>query len=168
MRIFDDFYNRHLTSKYAALYFDFRGHGSSKVPSQLATISGMCLDFFACLRWLKENEFSNITIIAASFGAGTALLCNDILGSMGVQTMVFWNPVISYQDTFVEYADSKWAKSFFANKTLGEQLDSPPIRVCPRRSFPLGLQWRLELRKLPPGKRDFVPGNSYFMRSRKC
>lgn len=96
---------------YTSLRFDFRAHGESEGKLEEMTIIGELVDLITSAQELYKYGASKIGIIAASFGAGPAILYS-ITNKDKVGCMVLLNPVIDYVKTFLDPI-VPWAKASF-------------------------------------------------------
>ena len=92
--------------------FDFRGHGKSTGQSEEMTIRGEVDDAAASLRLIRERWALPVSIIAASFGAATALMLLEKYGTEGIESLVLLNPVLDLERTFLK-PELPWAKRSF-------------------------------------------------------
>ena len=97
----------------STLRFDFRGHGDSFIPSSSATIAGMICDLHKVYMYMAEN-YSNVSVVAASFGASILLLLMQKFKMVSLNRLVLLNPVTNFGHTFTE-VNTEWSKSFFPN-----------------------------------------------------
>ena len=110
-----------------SLRFDFRGHGESPISGPSSTISGMVMDFAACLDACGKR-YSKVHIVSASFGSSIFLLAlqNLDLEAANVRSAALWNPVTDYASTFFR-ATVEWGPSFFPQGDLLNALSKSPV-----------------------------------------
>ncbi len=116
--IYPNFFDK-LPASYDALCFDFRGHGESDWKPTDATIAGEMLDLMAVVGWAQNQNYTSLFHVATSFGASIALLSFSAYKLKCFKKVVFWNPVISYWNTFIE-SKVEWGHEFFNQQTLLE------------------------------------------------
>ena len=107
-----DFAEECLKLGFDSIRFDFRGHGQSRMPSRHATICGRILDFMAVIRHARNLDYKQTFHVATSFGASITLLSAKRFSMEDFSAVVFWNPVIDYEHTFVN-PTVEWARGFF-------------------------------------------------------
>lgn len=130
-------YNRfidRLPTTYDAILFDFRGHGSSARKPIEVTISGEILDLMAILNWARSKDYSTIDYVATSFGASIGILAADAYGLNFLRKAVFWNPVISYRNTFIN-STVEWAKVFFSQTDIYELAQRKSTKITDEDFF---------------------------------
>jgi uncharacterized protein len=132
-----------------SIRFDFRGHGQSVMPSRQATIAGKILDFMAVVRWARAHAYRQIFHVATSFGASILLLSARRFWIGDFSAVVFWNPVIDYDHTFINPVVG-WARSFFDQGRVDE-LAYREGTLIPRTNIVIGPQMAIELLNLRPG-----------------
>jgi len=131
-----------------SIRFDFRGHGQSEMPSRQATISGRILDFMAIIRWARTYEYKQTFHVATSFGASITLLSARRFSMKDFSAVVFWNPVINYEYTFIN-PKVEWARGFFNLKLLDELAYREGIPI-PKTDIVIGPEMAVELLNLRP------------------
>jgi len=144
-------YNRlieQLPPDYDAVLFDFRGHGDSPLSSIDVTIAGELLDLMAVFNWARAQNYSSIDYVATSFGASIGLLAVDAYGLEILRKVAFWNPVISYRNTFIN-STVEWGKEFFNQKNVYE-LSSRPFTKIVEEKFRISALMTQELLLLHP------------------
>ncbi|MGF6884937.1 alpha-beta hydrolase superfamily lysophospholipase [Nocardia sp. GAS34] len=94
--------------------FSFRGHGGSGGTQRGVTIAGECLDVQAVIEWVRARYAGPLSIVAASFGAVSALLSLSWLEEQ-LRTLVLWNPVLDLRRTFLD-PELPWGLSNFGLK----------------------------------------------------
>ena len=99
--LYTEFAEQVLAPLFDSIRFDFRGHGESAIPSNQATVAGELLDLMAVMKWARESGHRKIFHLATSFGASVTLLALSRFSFNDVSAVVFWNPVISYRNTFI-------------------------------------------------------------------
>ncbi len=99
--VYTEFAERILAPTLDSIRFDFRGHGDSRMPSRDVTVSGEILDFMAVVRWARERNYAKLFHVGTSFGASVSLLSLANFSFHDFASVVFWNPVISYRNTFI-------------------------------------------------------------------
>ena len=115
----------------STLRFDFRGHGDSAISSYSATIAGMICDLHQVIGYMSEN-YKDITIVAASFGASILLLLMQKFNLPSITRIILLNPVTNFNNTFISLK-SEWSKSFFPKGGLnGVLISTSPIRITVR------------------------------------
>ncbi|HET9947223.1 MAG TPA: alpha/beta fold hydrolase [Patescibacteria group bacterium] len=87
-----------VSSGFATIRFDFRGHGESGGNSEEMTISGELVDLEAVYQAVKKEGFEKIGIIAQSFGGGIATLFTP---SHTIEALCLWSPVLNYEHCFL-------------------------------------------------------------------
>lgn len=110
--IYTRFAEELLAPKFDSIRFDFRGHGDSEILSSHATVAGELLDLMAVMRWARKQRYKKIFHLSTSFGSSVTLLALSQFSFSDVAALVFWNPVFSYRNTFIE-PKVEWAKEFF-------------------------------------------------------
>jgi pimeloyl-ACP methyl ester carboxylesterase len=158
--VFSDFHSTYLSDFSDAFYFDFRGHGESSIPSEKATIQGMRDDFRTSIAFLNSEKYRKIIVVAASFGASIVLLESAAIHQFGVRDVVFWNPVVSYNDTFVN-PGAEWARAFFPGTQPRKDTYSAYIYI-PETDFIIGPQMAREIATLFPEVSGLPKETSYF------
>jgi len=139
---------RFLSPAFDSLRFDFRGHGDSSVPSIECTVMGEILDFMAVLRWARSLNYVHLLHLATSFGASITLLAMSKFEQMGLEAIAFWNPVISYKNTFIEPTVA-WARAFFDHRDVRE-LAYRPHTLITDSEFKIGPKMAMEFIYLDP------------------
>jgi pimeloyl-ACP methyl ester carboxylesterase len=133
---------------YDALLFDFRGHGDSSLDSMEVTIAGELLDLMAVFHWAQKKGYSAIDHVATSFGASITLLAASAYGLPFLRKVAFWNPVVSYRNTFIA-ATVEWGKTFFDQAAIGDLADRPYTRIS-ESQFYISARMTQELLLLHP------------------
>ncbi len=104
----------------ATIQFDFRGHGESHLPSRSMTIRGEIFDLIAIID--SASDFSDISVVAASFGAvSTGLLPENVMSKL--HRICLWYPVISLKKTFLD-PEFDWQKRNFGRDRIQAALSS--------------------------------------------
>ena len=137
-----------LPASYDAILFDFRGHGESNLDSMKVTIAGELLDLMAVFRWARKQNYSAIDHVATSFGSSITLLAVSAYGLVFLRRVAFWNPVISYQNTFIN-GTPEWGKTFFNQTTKDELADRAYTQISDSK-FRISAQMTQELLLLHP------------------
>ena len=114
---FNDFAKELNYNSLSTIQFDFRGHGDSKVSSLQTTIAGMIVDLNTILNYANKN-YSNVSIIAASFGVSILLLLMQHQNTK-LKSTILLNTVIDYTHTFTN-RESDWSKSIFPSGGLAK------------------------------------------------
>lgn len=146
--VYTNFAEKILTPDFDSIRFDFRGHGDSSMNTRDVTVCGEILDFMAVVGWARTRKYAKLFHVGTSFGGGITLLSvanfsfNDFAG------MVFWNPVISYRNTFID-ATVPWAREFFNQRTLDELAYRSGTKV-PETKFVIGPRMTMELLNFHP------------------
>jgi len=141
--IYTTFAESILASNFDVLLFDFRGHGDSPISSKDTTVSGEILDLMAVFRWARAQGYSSIQLVAASFGASILLLAASQYDIKFLTSVVLWNPVISYETTFIR-ASVSWGRTFF-DQTETDELAYRVETWIPDSSFAISAQMTQEL-----------------------
>jgi len=119
--------------EFDTVIFDFRGHGDSPMPVSEVTVSGEILDLMAILRWAKRQEYQKISHLGVSFGASITLLAASVYDLKFLSSVVFWNPVVNFWNTFIE-AQVDWGQEYFDQKNI-EELSDRPFTKIPETGF---------------------------------
>ena len=138
--------NRLCNSGFGVLRFDFRGHGESDLTSEEMTLTGELLDIEASVLYMAK-KYSNIGLLAASFGAGPAILY-AVNNPIYFKTMVLWNPVLDYDQTFLK-PKLPWGKSIF-NKDSYRELEREGFVTIPGKDFRISKQLVHDFSKYKP------------------
>lgn len=96
VRLADELAGQGLT----AIRFSFRGHGRSAGTQEGVTVAGELLDLQAVLTRAEQEYPGPLFILAASFGAVSALLTLPYLEDR-LAGLVLWNPVLDLGGTFL-------------------------------------------------------------------
>lgn len=139
---YDDFAAKAESRGWNTFRFDFRGHGQSEVPANHTTITGMILDLYTVVDYLK-SKYKNIYFLGTSFGASIFLLYAKKFPIDIVRKACFWNPVIDYASTFTN-TDLAWGSSFFPQGGVECALKESPVFIG-RRRFEANANMVLEL-----------------------
>lgn len=131
---------------FEVLRFDFRGHGGSSLKSENMTIMGELLDIEASISYITK-EFPKIGVLACSFGAGPAILYIVNHPNL-IKTLVLWNPVLDYEQTFLK-PRLPWGKSIF-NAESYQELKNKGFVTIPGKDFQIGKQLVQEFSKYKP------------------
>jgi uncharacterized protein len=91
--------------------FDYRGHGESQGTMREMTIMGEYLDIKSSADQIKKKWSGAISIIASSFGAGSAILYSSIFPE-NISSLILLNPVLDYNATFLNPLED-WGKESF-------------------------------------------------------
>jgi alpha/beta superfamily hydrolase len=131
-----------------SIRFDFRGHGESAMDSHNVTISGEILDLMAVVRWARQQKYTQLFHLATSFGASITLLSIKRFSFDDFAAIVFWNPVINYDNTFINPI-VEWGHEFFNQKMVDELAyrEGTPI---PETNFVIGPKMTMELLHFDP------------------
>lgn len=148
--VYTTFANDYLPASFDSLSFDFRGHGDSALLPIDVTISGEILDLMAVLGWAQTKNYRSIHILATSFAASITLLSISVYDLHYVRSVVFWNPVISYWNTFIK-PKVDWGKEFFDQETLNE-LSLREYTEIPDEDFRISSRMTQELLLFCPEK----------------
>jgi len=93
---------------YAVFRFDFRGHGESGGDSVDMTIAGELQDLQAAFDVVRNQGYTKIGLLGASFGGGIAALFksenNNVLTCLGL-----WNPCLNYDHCFL-HPETDWLR----------------------------------------------------------
>ena len=117
--IYTQFAETVLPPEFDAVSFDFRGHGQSRMSSLEMTVAGEILDLMAIFKWAKNQDYRAICHLGTSFGASITLLALSAYDLTFLTSVVFWNPVVNYRNTFIN-AKVEWAQEFFDQKEIDE------------------------------------------------
>jgi pimeloyl-ACP methyl ester carboxylesterase len=153
--LYTEFAEQLLAPSFDSIRFDFRGHGESTIPSKQATVAGELLDFMAVMKWARESGHGKLFHLATSFGASVTLLAVSRFSFRDLSAVAFWNPVISYHNTFIK-PKVEWAREFFDHKTEEELAYRTGTRVS-ETDFFIGPQMTMELLLLQPEKTIWPP-----------
>lgn len=131
---------------FAALRFDFRGHGESGGKSTDMTIAGETRDLEAAIKFLQEKGFGQFGIVAASFAGGAVSLFAARHLKL-VKALALWNAVVDYSENInptLEWTRKYWGKPAFdrAKKFGFTEIGS--------RRFKIGKTLIEEIKKLKP------------------
>lgn len=148
--IYTSFAKSSLPPEFDMLVFDFRGHGESSMSSQDVTIAGEILDLMAVFRWAKGQKYESVCHLATSFGSSITLLAASVYDLSFLSKVVFWNPVISYFNTFID-AKVEWGKEFF-NQNNFEELSIRPFTSIPETDFKISAIMTQEMLFMAPEK----------------
>lgn len=92
-------------ASYNVLRFDFRGHGESGGRQEDMTIAGELLDLTASVAAARQRwGGTRLALVAASFGAVSAVLYAAYGRAHDLACLVLWNPVLDLRQTFLEPA----------------------------------------------------------------
>lgn len=138
--------NRLCNSGFEVLRFDFRGHGESDLTSEEMTLTGEILDLEATVLYMTK-KYPNIGLLAASFGAGPAILY-ALNNPSYIKTIVLWNPVLDYEQTFLK-PKLPWGKSIF-NEDGYRELQREGFVTIPGKDFRIGKQLVHDFSKCKP------------------
>lgn len=144
---FTDMAEQYLAPKFDSIRFDFRGHGESAIASVKVTIAGEILDFAAVIRWAQKKGYKRLFHVGASFGASITLLAISKLHSCHFEKVVFWNPVTSFINTFVE-PQVAWGSTFLGRQFY-ENFPSIEAVQVPETDFMLSAELAAELLYYP-------------------
>ncbi len=134
--------------EFDTVIFDFRGHGDSPMPVSEVTVSGEILDLMAILRWAKRQEYQKISHLGVSFGASITLLAASVYDLKFLSSVVFWNPVVNFWNTFIE-AQVDWGQEYFDQKNI-EELSDRPFTKIPETGFFFSATMTQELLLMQP------------------
>lgn len=148
--IYTRFAEQILPPEFDTLLFDFRGHGDSALPSSEVTVAGEILDFMAIVQWAQNQNYRRICHLGTSFGASITLLAASVYDLNFFSRVVFWNPVISFWNTFIE-AQVEWGREYFDQANLID-LSNRPFTQIPETDFQISAQMTQELLLLKPEK----------------
>ena len=146
--VYAEFAEQILAPAFDSIRFDFRGHGESAIPSSHATVTGEILDLMAVMKWARESGHRKIFHLATSFGASVTLLAASRFSFNDLSAIAFWNPVVSYRNTFIE-PKVEWAREFFDHHTEDELAYRSGTKVS-ETDFVIGPQMTMELLLLTP------------------
>ncbi len=146
--LYTEFTEQLLVPDFDSIRFDFRGHGESAIPPEHLTITGALLDLMAVVQWARQQGYSKIFHLAASFGGSISLLAFSRFSFSDFAAVSFWNPVVSYNNTFIEPKE-EWAKTFFDQESVDE-LAYRPATLIPPKNFTIGSKMAMELLLLRP------------------
>lgn len=142
------FAENYLAPDFDSIRFDFRGHGDSKMPTHEVTIAGEILDLMAVIRWARSQGYRRLFHLATSFGASVTLLVASRFSIRDMSGVVFWNPVVSYENTFIN-ATVEWARDFFDQQDVTELAYRRGTPI-PETNFLIGPRMTMELLNLKP------------------
>jgi pimeloyl-ACP methyl ester carboxylesterase len=131
---------------FRTMRFDFRGHGESGGSKQDMTITGEAADLQSTIELAVSEEQLPLGILAASFGAGPAIICAAQGNDFEVSSMVLWNPVLDYKKTFLN-AELPWGRAYF-NERSYKILDSQGYLLL--GDFPIGRKLVQEMASIRP------------------
>lgn len=154
--IYTEFAENVLAPEFDSIRFDFRGHGDSESESENTTIAGEILDFMAVVRWARQRGYKKLFHLGTSFGASITLLSLARFSFEDFASMAFWNPVISYENTFIN-PKVAWAREFFS-QTRTEDLAYRKGTLIPDTSFVIGPQMTMELLHFQPAAKVWPKG----------
>lgn len=146
--IYSHFAEAVLSPTYDSVRFDFRGHGESVLPTEQVTIAGEMLDFMAVVKWAHDQGYKQLYNVASSFGASITLLSIANFSFAQFRAMAFWNPVVSYVNTFIR-PTVPWAREFFDQKNETELAYRKGIKIT-ETEFTIGPKMLMELLSLHP------------------
>lgn len=146
--IFSRFAEEVIGDTFDSIRFDFRGHGQSNIKPIETTISGEILDLMAVLGWASSQAYDGLQIVAASFGASITLLALMGFDLSSVQSIVMWNPVINYRNTFIE-STVEWGREFFNQSSVNE-LAIRSFTPIPESNFKISPRMTVEMLILHP------------------
>ena len=146
--IYTRFVDEFLSPAFDSIRFDFRGHGDSRTPTRDVTVAGEILDFMAVVKWSREQKYKQLVHVAASFGCSITLLSAARFDLRDFARIVFWNPVIDYDHTFIQ-ATVPWGKTFF-NQERTDDLAHREGTPIPLTHFTLGPCMTIELLQMRP------------------
>lgn len=148
----------HLKHGYSVVRFDYRGHGQHPLASEKSTVTGMLLDLKAVFEYAKQSTMrGRFYVVASSFGASLVLLyLESSLASARPERMVFLNPVVDYEATFL-HATLPWGKSLFSQEAL-KQLEKDGFMTM-EGDFRMSAEmvWQLSLLKPYEGLKTLKP-----------
>ena len=154
--LYTEYAEQHLAPLFDSIRFDFRGHGESAIPSNQVTITGEILDYMAVMKWARTSGHRNLFHLATSFGASITLLALSQFYFRDLSAVVFWNPVISYRNTFIQ-ATVEWAKEFFDQEET-EDLAYRTGTTISETEFVIGPPMAMELLLLAPERITWPSG----------
>lgn len=137
------FVDKFLFPTFDSIRFDFRGHGESAVPPSEVTVAGEILDLMAVVGWARKHKYAKLFHVGTSFGASITLLSVARFSFKDFARVAFWNPVINYQNTFVN-ATVEWGREFFNQKSLDELAYRAGTPI-PETNFVIGPRMTIEL-----------------------
>jgi pimeloyl-ACP methyl ester carboxylesterase len=155
--VYSKFAESVLAPAFDSVRFDFRGHGESTLPTDQVTVAGEILDFMAVVKWARQQGYERIYHVATSFGASVTLLSIAHFPLSDFAAVVFWNPVISYINTFIR-PTVPWAKEFFDHKSDTELAYRKGIRIT-ETDFTIGPKMVMELLSMRPDSTSW-PGST--------
>lgn len=144
------FAESYLAPDFDSIRFDFRGHGDSKMQTDEVTIAGEILDLMAVIRWARSRGYRRLFHLATSFGASVMLLVAARFPIRDLSGVIFWNPVVNYENTFIN-ATVEWAREFFDQQDVTE-LAYRKGTTIPETSFVIGSRMTMELLNLEPNR----------------
>jgi len=112
---FDRFAKTLANNDISNIRFDLSGHGNSEIPSVQSTVASMTDDIAFIYHYLRNIGVQSIDIVASSFsGALLSLLCGN-KHSPSFSKVVFLNPVLDFNNVFIEAEMSEMAEIFSTN-----------------------------------------------------
>ena len=124
-------------SGFNSLRFDYRGNGESSLAHEDMTVVGEELDLRAVMDTLASENALPQYVIAASFGACSAIPVVSERQLDPVQALVLWNPVIDLYGSFIE-PGTNWSSEGLSPDLLREFDDDPDRRSVVFAGLDLG------------------------------
>ncbi len=120
---------------FTTVRFDFRCHGkSSGLPEKDFSITGEIIDLETVMDHVLKEPVKWLGIAGASFGAGTAAI-EAGRASKRIQALALVNPVLDYQQTFLN-PTTEWARKHFADAE--ERIERDGYAAIGSRQFKAG------------------------------
>lgn len=129
---------------FSVFRFDFRGHGESGGKQKEMTITGELIDLKTVLNWVKDQKFTNIGLLGASFGGAITSIFSSRDQDL-VKSLVLWNPALN----FSYLRRTSWQKKYFNITSLIKALFLGYVELGDKK-FKLGLRCLLEMRWYRP------------------
>lgn len=146
--LYTEFAEQLLAPAFDNIRFDFRGHGESAITSENLTVTGALLDLMAVVQWARNSGYRKLYHLATSFGGSISLLAFSRFSFCDFSAVAFWNPVVSYHNTFIE-PKVGWAKTFFDQQNVDELAYRPGTGIL-NTNFTISPQMTMELLLLRP------------------
>jgi len=131
---------------YAVFRFDFRGHGESEGKSIDLTIAGEILDLKAAVQEVKNEGYTEIGLLGASFGGGSAALY-AASNQDDIRCLCLWNPSLNYDHTFL-HPTLPWIRE--RKKHMAKDLAEQGWTTLGSRKYVIGKQLFDEMAQLQP------------------
>lgn len=127
----------------ASLRVDLSGHGSSEVPSVDASVTTMSSEISDAVRFaVTSYPKAKICLVLSSFSGALFSLSNTVLDHSGVNKFVFLNPVLDFEDVFVNPSKDEMSELFSA-RNIEECLNTGSFSPVPH--FTMSRSFYLEL-----------------------